>query len=118
MKIYLNKREISLNAKKTTFFGRFSGLMFKSKDTENLLFEFGPKEISTIHSFFVFFSFLAIWLDNKNNVLEWNLVSPFTPALTPKKSPRKLVEVPINSKNKKIINLFVDKKETFKYYRR
>jgi uncharacterized membrane protein (UPF0127 family) len=109
MKIYFDKKTINLEAKKLGFWGKFSGLMFRSKHTGNLLFEFSPLEISTIHSFFVFFPFLAIWLDEKNSVIESNIVRPFTPAVTPKKRPAKLVELPLNQKNRKIIELLVGK---------
>jgi uncharacterized membrane protein (UPF0127 family) len=115
MKIYFNKRSFFTDVKKVSFLGKFIGLMFKSRNTKNLLFEFSSNEPRTIHSFFVFFPFLAIWLDKNNRVLEWNVVKPFTPAITPKKHPTRLVELPRNHKNRKIFSLFVDKKETFKY---
>lgn len=118
MKIYFKKKPISLQVKEVGLWGKFSGLMFRPRTTRNLLFNFAPWEIPTIHSFFVFFPFLALWLDKNNNVLERHLVKPFTPAVSPKKSPSKLVEIPLNEKNLKIINFFVDKKETFKYLRR
>ncbi|MFH1802464.1 MAG: hypothetical protein ABH864_03355 [archaeon] len=105
MKIYFNKRAVQVEVKKVSFWGKFVGLMFKTRNTQNLLFEFGPSEPSTIHSFFVFFSFLALWLDKNNNVLESNIVKPFTPALTPKKRPTKLIEIPLNSRNKKFFDL-------------
>ncbi|MBU0906905.1 MAG: DUF192 domain-containing protein [Nanoarchaeota archaeon] len=117
MKIHFNKKTIILKAKKLSFWGKFSGLMFKSRNTSNLLFNFSAWEASTIHSFFVFFPFLAIWMDEKNNVLEWSLVKPFTLAVTPKTKPSQLIEIPLNKNNKKIIEIFVDKKETFKYNR-
>lgn len=117
MKIRFKKKSINVPAKKVGFWGKLSGLMFRTKDTPNLLFEFHPCEITTIHSFFVFFPFLALWLDKDNRVLEWNFVKPFTLAVTPKKSPTKLVEIPLNEKNCKITRLFVDKKKTFKYHR-
>ena len=117
MKIYSNDKSFFVKVKKVSPLGKFTGLMFKSRNTQNLLFEFRPKEPCTIHSFFVFFPFLALWLDKNNRVLEWNFVKSFTVAVTPKKSPVKLVEVPLNAKNLDIIHLFVDKKETFKYIR-
>jgi len=117
MKIHFKKKSFSLEAKKVSSFGKFLGLMFKSRNTGNLLFEFHPLEPRAIHSFFVFFPFLAIWLDRNNKVLEWNLVKPFTFVVTPKNSPAKLIELPLNEKNREIFGLFVDKKETFKYLR-
>lgn len=118
MKIHFKKKTLSIDVKKLNLWGKFSGLIFRSKNTKNLLFEFHPSEPSTIHSFFVFFPFLALWLDEKNNIFEWHLVKPFTPAITPKKHPSKLVEIPLNEKNHQIVELLVGKKETFKYLRR
>lgn len=115
MKIRFKNKNVSIDVKKVSLLGKFTGLMFRSKNTRNLLFEFGSQEPAAIHSFFVFFPFLAIWLDKDNNVAEWDVVKPFIPLVKPKNQPARLVEVPINKKNKKIIALFVDKKETFKY---
>ena len=115
MKIRFNKKSFSLDVKTVSPFGKFTGLMFKSRNTSNLLFKFHQNELCTIHSFFVFFPFLAIWLDKNNNVLEWNFIKPFTFAITPKNSPVMLIELPLNRKNLDIFSLFVDKKETFKY---
>lgn len=109
MKIHFGKKTVQMEVRKMGFWGKFLGLMFKSKNTRSLLFEFKPAEPSAIHSFFVFFPFLAIWLDKKNNLLEWNLVNPFTLAVIPKERPAKLVEVPLNSKNRKIFDLLVGK---------
>lgn len=115
MKIHFKKRLIRVHAKKTGNFKKFIGLMFKSRNTDVLLFEFSKNEPCTIHSFFVFFPFLAVWLDKDNKVMELNVVKPFTPAVTPKKQPQKLMEIPINQDNRKLIEFFVGKKETFKY---
>lgn len=117
MKIYLNKKSLDIKSKTVTSFGKFSGLMFRTKQTQNLLFHFNKGELPAIHSFFVFFTFLAVWLDEKNNVLSWNLVRPFTPFLCPKNHPTKLLELPLNRENSKILAFFDDKKETFKYLR-
>ena len=112
LKISFKGKSISLSARKMGFFGKIKGLMFKSS-RENLLFEFSSDTSTKIHSFFVFFSFLAVWLDEKNRVLECKIVSPFTVAVSPQKAYRKLVEVPLNKKNTKIIEFFVGK-ERFK----
>jgi len=103
---------IEIKARKMGFFGKIKGLMFKSS-RENLLFEFSSDTNIKIHSFFVFYSFLAIWIDERNRVLELKIVRPFTVAVSPEKPYRKLVEVPLNKKNTKIIEFFVGK-ETFK----
>jgi uncharacterized membrane protein (UPF0127 family) len=106
---YKNKN-IEVSAKKVSFFGKFIGLMFRRKNYSNLLFEFRKSSIVAIHSFFVFFDFLAVWLDDKNNVLEFKLVKPFSLNICPKLHFTKLLEIPINDANKRIIEFFVDKR--------
>lgn len=104
MKILSNK--ITINAKKVFGVEKFLGLMFKSRNTRNLLFEFNKNESKKIHSLFVFFNFLAIWLDKNNRVIGYELVRPFRLLIKPKKSSSKLLEIPINKKNEKIIKFF------------
>lgn len=109
IKLKKGSKNISVKVKKLSFWGRFTGLMFRSKSTQNLLFEFNGATKQPIHSFFVFFDFLAIWLDSKNKVLEYKIVKPFLPSIKPAKKFSKLVEIPLNTANKKILNLFVGK---------
>jgi len=106
MKIKFDKKEITIEASKVSRIGMFAGLMFKTSQTKNLLFEFGNKNYNAIHSFFVFFPFLAIWLDDKNNVLDFSFVSPFTPSVKPRKLSKKLIEIPLNKKNREILRYF------------
>jgi len=112
LKVSFKGKSIKISARKMGFFGKIKGLMFKLP-RENLLFEFSSDTSTKIHSFFVFYSFLAVWMDEKNRVLECKIVRPFTVAVSPEKPYRKLVEVPLNKKNTKIIEFFVGK-ETFK----
>ncbi|MBU1103025.1 MAG: DUF192 domain-containing protein [Nanoarchaeota archaeon] len=109
MKININGKKLEIKLRKVSTLGKFTGLMFRSSKTENLLFEFSDSEVKTIHSFFVFFPFLAVWLDKENNVLDFRLVKPFTPAANSKIPSNKLIELPQNSQNKKIFNLLVGK---------
>lgn len=109
MYIYYNGKKIEVSVKKVSFIRKFSGLMFKTKDTSNLLFEFNKKSDIGIHSFFVFFKFLVLWLDNENNVLEYKIIKPFTLSALPKNQFNRLIEIPFNKKNKDIIEFFVDK---------
>ncbi len=101
-------RKINISARKLSFFGKITGLMFKSRKTDNLLFTFNKNVRMRIHSYFVFFSFLALWLDGENNVIEFKTVNPFRLSIYPKKPFMKLIEIPFNDKNKKIIGFFVD----------
>jgi len=116
MIIYYKNRKISVRARKLSPFGKFTGLMFKINlnRADNLLFEFDRKSkgIGTaIHSFFVFFSFLAIWLDKNNRVVGWKIVKPFTLSVRPGEPFLKLIEIPLNKKNKKIIAFFVGERK-------
>ncbi len=111
MIIKYDNKKINIPIKKVLFFGKISGLMFKNKETKNLLFEFKKETTMKIHSFFVFFPFLAIWTNQKNEVVEFKFVKPFNPVIKSKKPFQKLIEVPLNSKNKKIIDYFVGKRK-------
>ena len=105
-----NNKTIEVPIHKVSFVGKFTGLMFRSKDISNLLFDFEKTCKIAIHSVFVFFNFLAVWLDEKNNVLEFKIVCPFEFYICPKNSFFKLVEIPINKKNREIIEFFVGKR--------
>jgi uncharacterized membrane protein (UPF0127 family) len=109
MKIKLNKQPIEIQVKKVTELGKFSGLMFRTSKTKILLFEFRKNKVQYIHSFFVFFPFLAVWLNGENTVVGCQIVKPFVPNISSRKSAKKLVEIPFNSRNKQIINLLVGK---------
>ncbi len=111
IKLKLKRKHIKVNVEKVGGFGKFSGLMFKTREFDNLLFEFNSERRWSIHSFFVFFSFLAIWIDENNRVLEVRVVKPFTLSIKPKKSFKRLIEAPLNRKNTKIIEFFVGKRK-------
>ncbi len=100
-----NNKKINLKVKKCNSLQKIFGLMFKSRETQALLFEFPQKTRMAIHSFFVFFSFYAIWLDENNKIIEIKKVKPFTFHVKPNKPFSKLVEIPINKKYKEFIQL-------------
>ena len=104
MKIKINKTEIE--AKMVSGFGKFKGLMFERKDkAKALLFVFKKPTKLAIHSFFCM-PFLAVWLDDKNRIIEKQFVRPFRLYIRPKKPFYKLLEIPINKEyNKKILTL-------------
>src|SRR3989344_2241091 len=90
-------KKFNFDAKVCGFFGKIFGLMFKSKENASaLLFEFKKPTTIRIHSLFVFFPFVAVWLGKKGKVIEIKKVSPFTLSVSPKKSFYKLLEIPIN----------------------
>jgi len=99
------RKKLKLSVTKTNFFRRFFGLMFRTKNTGSLLFEFGRDVNFSIHSFFVFFSFLIIFLDSKNNVLNYDIIKPFS-FFKPEVKYRKFIEIPLNEQNEHIINKF------------
>lgn len=109
MKIKHQGKTIEIAVKNTTFLRRYSGLMFRTNQTQNLYFEFLSSELAAIHSYFVFFPFLALWLGENNEVVDFQMVEPFTFLSKPRKPSRKLIEIPLNKQNEKIFKIFVDK---------
>jgi uncharacterized membrane protein (UPF0127 family) len=106
--IFLNykKRKIRIIAEECNLWRKFKGLMFsRGENAEILLFSFKRKQKINIHSFFVFFRFVALWLDNKNSVIDMKIVRPFTLSISQKPACN-LIEIPFNKKNKKLINFF------------
>lgn len=104
---YKNK-EFSLDFFECNFLERASGLMFTRKSSAKpLLFDFKKPVNSSIHSFFVFFDFVAIWLDEKNQVVELKVVRPWKISVSPTEKFVKLLEIPINSSYKKFCESLV-----------
>ena len=101
---YKNKK-ISLEVKQCNFIERFVGLMFtRKKKAKALLFDFGKFVGLRIHSMFVFFPFIAVWLDQDNKVIDIQKVKPWRLSVFPRtKQYNKLVEIPINNKYSDII---------------
>jgi len=96
---YYKNRKIRINVKKCNSLQRISGLMFTSREkAKALLFEL--KKPSAIHSCFVFFPFIAVWL-NKNKVVEIKKIKPFTLHIKPKKQFNRIIEIPINNRYQK-----------------
>ena len=107
-------KKIFLNVRKCDYFGEAFGLMFQKKENASaLLFDFSGRKRLALHSFFVFFPFLAIWLDDKNKILEIKTVRPFSLNILSEKTFSKVVEIPLNQKYKKITEKLVGK-ERFK----
>lgn len=106
MIIKLQNKSIEIPCRKVGFFGKFMGLMFSRRENaEILLFDIGKP--FAIHSFFVFFDFLAIWIDKKNTVVEWKIVKPWSSYEKPKTNFSKLIEIPINRRYHNIVTLVV-----------
>lgn len=112
MKIQIRKKYLTFNAKKLSHFGKAIGLMFSRREKAKiLLFEFRKPVKMRIHSFFVFYKFIALWLDKKNNVVDWIVVKPFSPSVSSKKPFYKLVEIPINEKYSPLCRVIVGDKK-------
>jgi len=107
IKIKYKNKFFLVKARKTNFISKFTGLMFKTRNTGNLLFDFGKEINISFHSFFVFFPFIILWLDSKNNVLDWKIVRPFSFSIRSKRPFRKVLEIFLNNKSE-ISNYFLN----------
>ncbi len=118
--VSFKRKKISIDVKKTGFFRKGFGLMFRSRNTSNLLFEF--KDFVTwkgnLTSYFVFFRFLTLWVDNENKVIDSRVIEPFIFSIKQKNRFCKIIEIPLNRKNKKLISKFLSKDDFFDYCRR
>ncbi len=108
-------RKINIPVRRTGFFRRGTGLTFRTRNTDNLLFDFDesvdPGSIfAAVTSWFVFFPFLILWLDEDNTVVEKKIVRPFSLSFRPSRPFRKFVEVPFNEKNRQILTFFDEKR--------
>jgi len=84
------------------------GLMFSFKNiAKPRLFEFGKESDIAIHSWFVFYDFVAIWLDEAGKIIETRKVRPFTSSVCPRQKFKKLIEIPINSDYDEVCRLVV-----------
>lgn len=111
MKVYFTGKSINIDAKKASFLGRSTGLMFRSRNTDNLLFEFKTATRISFHSFFVFFPFLVLWLDEQNRVIDYKICKPFEMKISTRKSFKKVIELPLNRNNSHIVHFFVGKRK-------
>jgi uncharacterized membrane protein (UPF0127 family) len=105
-KVRLNfgKKRIILETEVMNGLGEVIGLMFSRRESaKNLLFEFPNPVRLSIHSVFVFFPFIAIWLDTDGKIIEIKKVKPFSLRVCPQKKFSSFVEIPINRKNRKIV---------------
>jgi uncharacterized membrane protein (UPF0127 family) len=101
--INLGNKKIPLKVQKLSIFEMGRGLMFrKKKNSPNLLFEFPYSSKWKIHSWFVFFDFIAIWLDDEKNLLELNITKPWKFSVSPKKKSKYLIEIPLGKEPKKL----------------
>ena len=103
---FKGKELIIEDIKKVSGLGKFTGLMFKGKNAQALLFEF-PKGKQAIHSFFCE-PFLAIWLD-EGKIVDYKLIQPNQLSIKPQEDFDKLIEIPFNEKYSQLIGFFLER---------
>jgi len=111
MILFLRNRKINVEAKEVSFFGKIWGLMFSRRESaKNLAFNFSKPVNTSIHSWFVFYPFLAIWLNEKKEIAEYKIVNPFSFSIKPRQKFKILIEIPINKRNAKVVKILDGKK--------
>jgi len=109
MLIGLNYKNKKINLEVHICKWKFLGLMFARREkAKALLFDFKRLRRISIHSWLVFFDFVAVWLDDKNKIIEVRVVKPFSFSICPKKSFSKLVEIPVNKRYRRQVKLLVE----------
>jgi len=103
--IFFNRgKSFFVNAKDCNLFWKGIGLMFSRRENaEILIFRFKKKTRIAIHSFFVFFPFVALWLNEENEVVDLKIVKPFTSCVLPTEKSFSLIEIPLNEKNENLM---------------
>ena len=101
-------KEFNLDVKELSLLGKFWGLMFSRRENARaLLFDFGKSGFWSIHSLFVFYDFIAIWIGENGKVVGVEKVKPWKFRVVPKKKVVKLIEIPCNKKYSEIV-FFLD----------
>lgn len=88
---------------------KYTGLMFRTRNTDALLFDFGAPCLRAIHSLFCP-SFLAVWI-NENKIVDYRLVAPWQFKIVPKEEFTKLLEIPLNEKYSGILDVYCNSDE-------
>lgn len=102
-------KNIVLDLKNCNYLDKVVGLTFtRKKKAKALLFEFDKPVLRAIHSLFVFFDFVAIWISEEGKVIEVKIVKPWNFIVSPIERFTKLIEIPINKKYSDVVNLLVD----------
>lgn len=76
---------------------KFFGLMFRSRDSPVLIFNFKKPDKYVFTSWFVFFPFTMQWFDENNNLIDEKEIKPFTTFINPPKNRNisRVIEIPI-----------------------
>ena len=108
------KRKISFEVLKVPWWYEGIGLMFsRRKKASALIFNLRKSSRMAIHSWFVFFPFVAIWLDKNKKIISIKEIRPFRFRILPSVKFEYLIEIPKNEKYDEIMNFLVGG-ETFK----
>jgi len=108
-RFFKGKRFIDVSVFRQNKFTQFIGLMFSSSKTPIRLFSYKSDKSIKIHSWFVFYSFLIVWLDKKNHVIAYKKVNPFTTSVEAPKKFRSFIEIPIDEKYAREVRFIVGK---------
>jgi len=73
---------------------KYTGLMFRTRKTNPLIFDFYKEVELPIHSWFVFFPFYAVWI-NGGRVVKREVIYPFKSNIKPDEPFTRLIEVPL-----------------------
>lgn len=78
------------------FWSRLRGLMFRRNRDIIIVFPLknSTRRGASVHSFFVFFPFDLVFVDENGVVVEKHRVKPFTPNITPKTRVKYIIEIP------------------------
>ncbi len=85
---------------------KIRGLMFRKKEKAPILL-FEMQKPASIHSFFVFFPFIVLWLNNKNKVVDYRIIRPFSPYINTTHKFSKIIEIPISRRYYDRVNFLV-----------
>lgn len=101
MRIKFRGKEFEIDVRKSS---GVRGLMFYRRESASaLIFNFQ----SSLHSFFVFFDFLVLWLDGEGNVLDYLIVKPWTFFVDSSVKYSQIVEIPVNRRYFEVVKFIV-----------
>jgi uncharacterized membrane protein (UPF0127 family) len=109
IRVFKGGRSCSVSVLPVHVFTQFTGLMFKTRRTPIRLFSYSSSRRVAIHSWFVFFPFLVVWLDGRNQIIEFRVVQPFTSYVLPSRNAVSFLEIPLDGKNQGLVSFIVGK---------
>jgi len=105
MEVCFDNKQLEVdNVKKSS---GIRGLMFRRRQKANALILNSERPI---HSFFVFFDFLALWLNSDDKIVDWKVVKPWSVHEKSGKPFSKILEIPINNKYHSQVKFIVGEK--------